>query len=153
VLLRELGVRKPVRAEAAGSTAGSARVGRATPWSTYYVGAYDLQAVLDRAESMGAKTVMPITGFGGVVTIALFRDLDGLPVGLVNSAGPGHAQEGASSLGGLPANRWTDSRCPAVTPGSPSGSTGSCSAGRSAYPGFPATESLTPGLAAAFRAA
>ena len=29
------------------------------PWSTFYVEADDLQAVLDKAESLGAKTAMP----------------------------------------------------------------------------------------------
>ena len=29
------------------------------PWSTFYVEAEDLQAALDKAESLGAKTVMP----------------------------------------------------------------------------------------------
>jgi uncharacterized protein len=62
------------------------------PWSTFYVEADDLQAVLDRAESLGAKTVMPVTDFGGAVTIAMFSDPDGLLVGLVKAADP--AQDG-----------------------------------------------------------
>jgi predicted enzyme related to lactoylglutathione lyase len=65
------------------------------PWSTFYIEADDLQAVLDRAESMGAKTAMPVTDFGGMVTIAMFTDPDGLLVGLVKSVGP------AGSVGGL----------------------------------------------------
>jgi uncharacterized protein len=56
------------------------------PWSTFYVEADDLQQVLDQAESLGATTVMPVTDFGGVVTIAMFNDPDGLLVGLVKSA-------------------------------------------------------------------
>jgi uncharacterized protein len=56
------------------------------PWSTFYVEADDLQAVLDKAESLGAKTVMPVTDFGGAVTIAMFSDPDGLLVGLVKAA-------------------------------------------------------------------
>jgi uncharacterized protein len=63
------------------------------PWSTFYVEADDLQAVLDRAESMGAKTAMPVTDFGGMVTIAMFTDPDGLLVGLVKSADPAQAQD------------------------------------------------------------
>jgi len=58
------------------------------PWSTFYVEADDLQAVLDRAELLGAKVVMPVTDFGGAVTIAMFNDPDGLLVGLVKSAPP-----------------------------------------------------------------
>jgi uncharacterized protein len=56
------------------------------PWSTFYVEAGDLQAALDKAESLGAKTVMPVTDFGGAVTIAMFNDPDGLLVGLVKGA-------------------------------------------------------------------
>jgi uncharacterized protein len=51
------------------------------PWSTFYVEAGDLQAVLDKAESLGAKTVMPVTDFGGAVTIAMFNDPDGRAAG------------------------------------------------------------------------
>ena len=57
------------------------------PWSSFYVEADDPQAVLDKAESLGATTVMPVTDFGGMVTIAMFNDPDGLLVGLVKSAG------------------------------------------------------------------
>lgn len=73
------------------------------PWATFYVEADDLQAVLDKAESMGAKTVLPVTDFGGAVTIAMFNDPDGLLVGLVKSA-EGEAQEepGPSAGAGAP---------------------------------------------------
>jgi hypothetical protein len=57
------------------------------PWSTFYVEADDLQDVLDKAETLGGRTVMPVTDFGGMVTIAMFNDPDGLLVGLVKSAG------------------------------------------------------------------
>ncbi len=73
------------------------------PWSTFYVEADDLQAVLDKAESMGAKTVLPVTDFGGVVTIAMFSDPDGLLVGLVKSAqGEAQDQPGPSAGAGAP---------------------------------------------------
>ena len=70
----------------------------------------DLQAVLDRAESMGAKTVMPVTDFGGMVTIAMFTDPDGLLVGLVKAADPAQAQDqpGPSAGSGEPV---AGSRC------------------------------------------
>ena len=58
------------------------------PWSTFYVEAADLQAVLDKAESLGGKTVMPVTDFGGAVIIAMFNDPDGLLVGIVKAADP-----------------------------------------------------------------
>ena len=69
------------------------------PWSTFYVEAGDPQAVLDRAESMGAKTVMPVTDFGGAVTIAMFNDPDGLLVGLVKAADPAQGEAPAPSAG------------------------------------------------------
>jgi predicted enzyme related to lactoylglutathione lyase len=74
------------------------------PWSTFYVEADDLQAVLDKAESLGAKTVMPVTDFGGMVTIAMFTDPDGLLVGIVKSADPGQAEDqpGPSAGSGEP---------------------------------------------------
>jgi uncharacterized protein len=70
------------------------------PWSTFYVEADDPQAVLDKAESLGATTVMPVTDFGGMVTIAMFNDPDGLLVGLVKSAGdPADGEAPAPSPG------------------------------------------------------
>src|SRR5215471_9195442 len=63
------------------------------PWSTFYVEAEDLQAVLGKAESLGAKTVMPVTDFGGAVTIAMFNDPDGLLVGLVKAADPSAGEQ------------------------------------------------------------
>jgi predicted enzyme related to lactoylglutathione lyase len=55
------------------------------PWSTFYVAAPDLQAVLDKASSLGATTAVPVTNLGGVVTFAMFNDPDGLLVGLVQA--------------------------------------------------------------------
>jgi predicted enzyme related to lactoylglutathione lyase len=69
------------------------------PWSTFYVAADDLQAVLDKAESLGAKTAMPVTDFGGAVTIAMFTDPDGLLIGLVKSADPSAEQPPGPSAG------------------------------------------------------
>jgi uncharacterized protein len=65
------------------------------PWSTFYVEADDLQAVLDKATALGGTTVLPVTDFGGAVTIAMFNDPDGLLVGVVK----GGAQEQADSQG------------------------------------------------------
>jgi predicted enzyme related to lactoylglutathione lyase len=48
---------------------------------TFYVGADDPQAVLDRAEQLGGKTIMPVTELPQV-TIALFADPEGHVVGL-----------------------------------------------------------------------
>src|SRR6516164_7029009 len=69
------------------------------PWSTFYVEASDLQAVLDKAESLGAKTAMPVTDFGGAVIIAMFNDPDGLLVGLVKASDPAHGEPPGPSAG------------------------------------------------------
>ena len=47
----------------------------------------DLQAYLDKAESMGAKTVVPITEIPNMVTFAAFVDPAGVMTGLVKSEG------------------------------------------------------------------
>jgi uncharacterized protein len=54
-------------------------------WSAFYVETGDLQATLDKANSLGGRTVMPVTDFGGMVTIAMFSDPDDLLVGLVRA--------------------------------------------------------------------
>ena len=48
-----------------------------------YVAVADLQASLDKAESLGGTTVMPATEIPGVVKMARFTDPDGNIVGLV----------------------------------------------------------------------
>ena len=50
---------------------------------TFYVQVDDLQAALDKAESLGSKTVMPPTEIPGVVSLAQFSDPDGNIIGLV----------------------------------------------------------------------
>ena len=82
-----------------GINGGIGRSQTGEPWSTFYVEADDLQAVLDRAESLGSKTVMPVTDFGGAVTIAMFTDPDGLLVGLVQAAGPAAGEQPGPSAG------------------------------------------------------
>ena len=56
---------------------------------TFYVEVDDLQAYLDKAESLGGKTVMPVTEIPNVVTLALFSDPEGNVVGLVAADPPG----------------------------------------------------------------
>jgi predicted enzyme related to lactoylglutathione lyase len=63
------------------------------PWSTFYVSASDPQAVLDKAEALGGKMVMPVTDFGGAVTIAMFNDPDGLLVGIVKGGDPEQGEQ------------------------------------------------------------
>ncbi len=50
---------------------------------TVYVQVDDLQAYLDKAESLGGKTVVPPTEIPGVVTLAMFSDPEGNVVGMV----------------------------------------------------------------------
>lgn len=52
---------------------------------TFYVGVDDPQAVLDKIESMGGKTVVPVTVVPDMVTFAQFADPDGNVVGLVKN--------------------------------------------------------------------
>jgi len=82
-----------------GINGGIGRSQTGAPWSTFYVETGDLQATLDKANSLGGTTVMPVTDFGGAVTIAMFNDPDGLLVGLVRSAEPAQADAPAPSAG------------------------------------------------------
>jgi uncharacterized protein len=58
---------------------------------TFYVETDDLQASLDKAESLGGRTIMPPTEPMGGTRIALFADPEGHVVGLVK---PGPPPEG-----------------------------------------------------------
>ncbi len=53
---------------------------------TIYVQVDDLQAALDRAEELGAKTVMPPMDVPGGPSIAVFSDPQGNTIGLVKGA-------------------------------------------------------------------
>ena len=57
------------------------------PGVMIYVEVKDLQATLDKAESLGGKTTMPIMEIPGMVTLAQFSDPDGNVIGIVQSAG------------------------------------------------------------------
>lgn len=76
-----------------GVNGGIGRSQTGEPWSAFYVETDDPQASLDRANSLGATTVMPVTEVGDGLAIAMFNDPDGLLVGLMRaqggSAGPG----------------------------------------------------------------
>jgi predicted enzyme related to lactoylglutathione lyase len=77
---------------------GKSRTGE--PWSTFYVETGDLQATLDKANALGGTTVMPVTDFGGAMTIAMFSDPDGLLIGLVRApARPSRGDQVAPSAG------------------------------------------------------
>lgn len=51
--------------------------------ATFYVQVKNLQEALDRAESLGGKTVMPPLEIPDMVKMALFTDPDGNVIGLV----------------------------------------------------------------------
>jgi predicted enzyme related to lactoylglutathione lyase len=55
---------------------------------TFYVQVDDPQATLDTAESLGGRTVLPVTTIPGVVTLALFADPEGHVIGVVGSQTP-----------------------------------------------------------------
>lgn len=78
---------------------GTSRAG--TPWATFYVAVEDPQAVLDRVQSLGGRTVVPQTEVPGMITFAMFDDPDGLLVGLVRrgAEGPSAAQEPSAGAG------------------------------------------------------
>jgi uncharacterized protein len=65
---------------------GGSQTGQA--WSTFYVEVDDPQAFLDRAGSLGGRTVLPVTELPGMATFAMFDDPDGLLVGLVQGESP-----------------------------------------------------------------
>jgi len=54
-------------------------------YATFYIEVDDLQASLDKVESLGGKTVVPVTEIPGMVTYAMFTDPEGHLVGLVKS--------------------------------------------------------------------
>jgi uncharacterized protein len=86
-----------------GINGGIGRSQTGEPWSTFYVEVDDLQAVLDKAASLGGRTEMPIVEVPGMVTFAMFSDPDGLLVGLVKSEPPREgAPQGPSAGDGAP---------------------------------------------------
>ena len=58
------------------------------PGPIFYVEVEDLPGCLAKAESMGARTVVPITEIPGMVTFAVFSDPEGLNVGLIKGMQP-----------------------------------------------------------------
>lgn len=54
----------------------------ASPSVTFFVQVDDLQASLDKAESLGGKTAMPPSDIPGVGSFAMFQDLEENAIGL-----------------------------------------------------------------------
>ena len=76
-----------------GINGGIGRSGTGEAWATFYVEVDDPQAFLDRAEALGATTVLPATEIPGMATFAMFDDPDGLLVGLVQGEGTPEAAQ------------------------------------------------------------
>ena len=70
-----------VEKEGDGIGGGIGQAPEGTGHLTFYVGPDEPQAVLDKAEQLGGKTIMPVTELPQV-TIALFADPEGHVVGL-----------------------------------------------------------------------
>ena len=66
-----------------GINGGIGPTGGGTNQVTFYVQVDDLQAYLDKAESLGGKTIMPPTEIPGVVTMAMFADPEGNVIGMI----------------------------------------------------------------------
>jgi predicted enzyme related to lactoylglutathione lyase len=64
-----------------GGGIGQSQLGQ--PMVTFYVAVEDLQKALDRAESLGGKTLMPPMQVPDGPKIAMFRDPEGNAIGLV----------------------------------------------------------------------
>jgi uncharacterized protein len=76
-----------VNSEDAGIEGGiGATVHGGTGHTTFYVQSEDPQAMLTRAEGLGAKTLLPPTELPGGGVIALLADPEGHPVGLSKPA-------------------------------------------------------------------
>lgn len=52
---------------------------------TFYIGVADPQSYLDKIESMGGKTVVPLTEIPGTVKFAQFADPEGNVVGIIDA--------------------------------------------------------------------
>src|SRR5207249_5551981 len=72
---------------------GQTKEGQA-PHCVFYVENPDIQALLDKAESMGGKTVVPVTEVPDMVTFAHFTDPFGNLVGLAKGDGAVSVSEG-----------------------------------------------------------
>jgi predicted enzyme related to lactoylglutathione lyase len=86
-----------------GINGGLGRSSDGTPWVSFYVATDDPQAKLDQAVSMGGTTVVPVTEIPNTGRFAMFSDLDGNLVGIVEAGG---AIGGSPSAGDGVAVDW-----------------------------------------------
>jgi predicted enzyme related to lactoylglutathione lyase len=67
---------------------GISKADGAPNYVTVYIQVDDLQKYLDKAEKLGGRTIVPPTTVPGMVSFAMFTDLDGNMVGLVHEQRP-----------------------------------------------------------------
>ncbi len=79
----------------------------AGPGSIFYAEGPDIQALLDKAGSLGARTVMPVTEIPDMVTFAVFSDPWGNHIGLIKGDGSGSPV----SAGDNPPIDWVEIGC------------------------------------------
>src|SRR2546422_3248631 len=84
---------------------GQTREGQ-PPHSIFYVENPDIQKLLDQAEKLGAKTMVPVTEIPDMVTFAQFTDPFGNLVGLVKGDGQVKVSEGSN-----PPVDWAELSC------------------------------------------
>ena len=84
---------------------GQTREGQ-PPHSVFFVENPDIQKLLDQAEKLGAKTVVPVTEIPDMVTFAQFTDPFGNLVGLVKGDGQVKVSEGSN-----PPVDWAELSC------------------------------------------
>jgi predicted enzyme related to lactoylglutathione lyase len=84
---------------------GQTREGQ-PPHSVFYAENPDIQALLDKAESLGAKTVVPVTDIPDMVTFAQFTDPWGNLIGLVKGDGSTRVSDGDN-----PPVDWFELQC------------------------------------------
>lgn len=77
------------------------------PGTIFYVESPDIQALLDKAESRGGKTVMPVTEIPEMVIYASFTDPWGNRIGLMKGDGSGSPV----SAGDNPPVDWVEIAC------------------------------------------
>ena len=68
--------------EATGIGGGVGTAPGPASWTTFYVGVEDVAKALDRAKKLGGTELMPVTKLPDV-TIAVFADPEGHPIGLL----------------------------------------------------------------------
>jgi uncharacterized protein len=91
---------------------GRSRLGPS--WATFYVEVEDIKGVVEKAQSLGGKIVIPLSDIPGVLTWGMISDPDGLLIGL-RQQGKALGEPPSPSSGS--AADWSEQRLP-PSPGS-----------------------------------